>query len=774
MNVKQIFIATFLGAMTHLSLAAMIQSSSDLEFKHFRIVSTSPVENENELLYPQLVPASYMTSLSGLYNDTLQTLSIYFGFDNGATKVQLFKDYNLQNDSVLSVFDGDSIIYNLSSYGDGDYVITVEPEDSSDVFVGGFRINEGRTREFNNGYYMTKTIDRQTEDQSEVQYLFDASIKHGIGETFNQAFRFSSGTQHTVQVISNTLCNVYVFCENNPNIFSIVRTTSWINNLISHVSFTFTPPVTGSYHILVSTSNDVSGKMCNIAIDNNGFNALSPVSYNYFSYPSLNNVDTPYNIFMTSKYFDPQLFVIGEFGNVIAYNDDYSSNDSFNWGKTARVIIDDTLNIQGIIAASDYVTHEYGPANSVDIYAGCPVVHDGTNLKTYYNSYFDSFEDIMVSGPSSLEYDHVAWVAGEINYDNPYMKLFQFNANEPDKPLAPIDAYLRSKLYTRQDATEDNSVIDLYVTPEDSICVYAAIKAYGNSTALGYAWESKVGTSERIFHPRYALKDYAEDGDSLVIIHYRRWSLFELQDMDELNLGYVDYVYRNYELTSDEIYAIRQNASGLRRRQINSFQTLYDQCRAILDNACLNSTLGLENSSTYNSLRSLCLQTPELINFAYINANNGDHLAFKLIDDIAVPQHQHLLQCVKHYNDSLKVDQNNRKIRYTIQANTVLFVKSLLDSLSNQMPLSAPKGMTSSDEHGMFDVAVNGRTLRVDIPLEEKATVSLVISSSNGMTNIMCANKQVLENGKHHFEISVNRSDIYNVTSLVSTKKWTS
>ncbi|MBQ9668922.1 MAG: hypothetical protein IJV45_09330 [Prevotella sp.] len=764
--------ATIIIMMGLIGITSQAEPISPSSVKYFKIEGDSPIENENEPWYPHLAPSSYVNSLSGVYNDSLQSLSLYFGFTSTATNVKIYKNYNLQIDSLISVTEGEDYTFNLSNWNDdGDYVVAVTFDDSSNLYLGQFQISNSQAREFSQGFYRNRTIARQTSNQSIMQYTFDASIRSYIGETFRQSFSFNAGTQHFIRVRSNTLCEIRMFYENNPDTFSIFRTTSWINSTISQDFYTFTPAISGTYHLLVTTVNEETGKTANIIVDN-GFNVISPVSHNYYAYPSLNNSEQPYNIFVTSKYWDPQLYVIGNSGEVIAYNDDYSSNNSFNWGKTARFIGDNTHDVIGVIATSDYVTTDYGIRNMIDVYAGCPIVHDNTNLKMYYDNYFDNFDDIMISGPSSLEYDHIAWAADEINYDNPYLKLFQFNTGSPDKPLAPIDAFLRSKLYTREDATESNSDIDLYITPEDSICVYATVKAYGTSSALGYAWESKVGTSERIFHPRYALKNYAEDGDSLIILHYRRWSIFELKDMDELGIGYIDFVYKNVELTNDEIATIRQKTTGLKRRQINSFQTLYDQCKTVINNPNFDCMTGLSNSSAYNSLRSLCQQTPELMNFVYINANNGDHLAFKLIDDVAVPLHYDLVQSVKNYNDSVNIDENNKKIRYSIQANTILFIKAILDSANAQTTLLAPKGISNSNDSDIFSVTADNRFIRVDISLDYDASVSLAISTPYGRAAIMRVNREILREGQHHFDIPVRHSGVYTVTYYINGRMY--
>ena len=715
-----------------------------------------------------LIPSQSM--ISGTYSETLRYLQLQFKFWDNYTKVTIYKNFNAVIDTAFHVSYGMKKNFDISEYGDGVFMVTVEPSGYSDVYYAQFHIiNSMMSRFVRQNYYWSGRIHKQ-ESSTSYQYAFDALTRTYISDTFSESFHFSGGTNHSIIVKSNAICNVYIFSENYLQQASYKYVTEWQNDTLSCVSASFSTPVTDDYRILiiVSEQGDVEKCECEVFLDNT-FIKKSPVSDNYFDFPITTDQDSPYNVFVRSGYkghADPKLYVIGESDKVVAFNDNYVSSSGFGWENDSRVILDETQHIKGVIVSSTPISDTEQLNRYVDVYVGCPVVHDDTNIKMYYDDYFENFDDIMISGPASLEYDHLAWAVGEKNYDDPYLKLFQFSVDDLEKPLAPIDEFLWRRFYTRDGATEENSCIDLYVTPDDSLCVYATIKAYWSPYSSGYAWESKVGTSERLFHPRYALKEYAADGDSINIIHYRRLHFTEINDLSENEYFYDNYVFGNVELTLGEENAIRQKVSGLKRRQINQFQTAYDRCKAILSDANVKSTKELLNSTEYSTLLSLCTQTPEFINYAYLNANNGDRLAFRLINDIAVPQYPSIVQQVKNYNKTHCATNEGDAIRYNVQANSVLFVKKLLEAENVEL-LSPLQGITYSNDDTAFTVNVEQRVMNINFALGKDAVVSLFVTSPDFRKNSYSLNRVSKRKGEYSITIPLGSSGLYTISCYV-------
>lgn len=768
---RLLFIVLFIFCFYHHSMAEICvnDQQSGLVFKPFRMVlhnTEAGDEIENELYFPHLAPENTENAIVGVYNDSLQNLSLFFE-DSNTLNISILRNMNIVKDTLLQVSENDSCYFDFSSYGEGDFIILAEPQDSAKVLFAQFSILGRTARELRDDFYWNRDIEQQTSSNASTPFSFDAKIRMRTEATFCDTFNYVEGTNQQITVRSNTQCFVYLFAVNHLNECSYSYTTDIINDTLYNKTILFNVPYTDSYCILVTTTSDVKGKECVVTV-NNYYNKTSPVAYNLFAYSNEGNFDYPYNIFSTSRRSDPMLFVLDNTNRIVAFNDNYNSNGDYDWGLTARVVLPGSQVVGGVIVNS---TPTYGVTENgrIDVYAGCPSIHDGTNLKTYYQDYFSSFDDMMVSAPASLEYDHITWAIGEYNYDDPYLTLFQFNALDPEKPLSPIDMLFRKKLYTREYVTEANSDIDLYVTVEDSICLYAAVAAFGNKNSTGYAWESKVGTSERVFHPRYAIRDYAEDGEEVSILHYRHLSIFELQDLDEIDDFYVDYVYRNFELTEAEDSTLRQGVRGLSRRKINQFQNAYDQCKQILLNENKKGSLCLNNNPAYINLLSLCQQTPAFMNYAYLNANNGDRLAFKLINDVSVPQHPNIVNWVKEYNDSLKENSNKQKIRYTVQANTILFVKALLAEYTLNSPMFlSPKGASDSNDSGIFKASVKGQSIEIAVNTSSDDVVTINVASSTGRSIHTGVYQRLLNKGKHCFNIPVDRAGIYTITYYVN------
>ncbi len=92
-------------------------------------------------------------------------------------------------------------------------------------------------------------------------------------------------------------------------------------------------------------------------------------------------------------------------------------------------------------------------------------------------------------------------------------------------PIVAFDKYFGNNplrypgawTYTREGATEANSVIDLWSWDSSlgpwTEFMHASVRRPGNDHPHGYDWESKNASDERFFHPRYAIRGDLENGD---------------------------------------------------------------------------------------------------------------------------------------------------------------------------------------------------------------------------------------------------------------------
>ena len=65
--------------------------------------------------------------MESMFTESPFTLTLTFEFVDEATMVSIYRNYNLMESHTYEVYDGFTVSYDCSAYGDGDYVVAVSP-----------------------------------------------------------------------------------------------------------------------------------------------------------------------------------------------------------------------------------------------------------------------------------------------------------------------------------------------------------------------------------------------------------------------------------------------------------------------------------------------------------------------------------------------------------------------------------------------------------------------------------------------------------------------
>lgn len=229
--------------------------------------------------------------------------------------------------------------------------------------------------------------------------------------------------------------------------------------------------------------------------------------YNSFT-TDLNNCDTIMYVVTESSGTDEK--------RIVGYNDDYSSYNEgdFQWGRASRIKQKYQYNtVPAYLFISNYSTNSTGTA---DIYALCKS-YDSSSVATIKNIYPNfKLDDYIVADEGTDLYNCISYSGGityqwnnlNLNGSNPNILspwydeneitiLNNYYGNNPPR-------YIGATTYTLTENSND-AVINVYKNGDN--WTHASVRAPANNQPHGYAWESKLGSGYRVFHPIDALNN---------------------------------------------------------------------------------------------------------------------------------------------------------------------------------------------------------------------------------------------------------------------------
>ncbi len=583
-------------------------------------------------------------------------------------------------------------------------------------------------------------------------YEIRAILKCNVGYTFNKIFNFSDNHTVSITVDATTPCNVYLFNTSQPqsNSYSIKVPANTLG--VVHGTANWTLSQSGEYMLLITCCEGYTTGRCNVTIDLQSFNNVY-IANSYYAYTL--GTSHEYNIFTNRTNDNLRLCALqgSEPGIIVAYNDDYSGNGDFNWGNNPRIKKQFSNPISGVLLFPEYKTGSLASSmiRYADLYIGAQA--DPTILPYFPRLKLD---DALRTAPESYLYNCISWAGGEWIFEEnwnfgewpPSVYSQYFDPN----PLTAFDNYFNSKGFTRNGATEQNAAIDLWA--QQGVYTHASVKNKAHRFATGYAWESKLGKSIRVMHPRYALKDsiYGIYGD--VVEHYTPISSYT----------HVESVIENTSFSPLEINKINMMKNSLPSSLVNTFNEKYTLMKEDTTFFLQSDLSKYRYSPYYTQLLSICLNNPNVISLAYEKLNEGDFLASILIEGITLTQNMDVASLMWNYNDSLLVNTN---IRRTNLSNAIMYSKGVLaKQMNNNYSLMLGNTSYSNDE-AIFGLDEMNGIIDISLTLQESTNVHISISSSNGQYTKTIMDKKI-GTGEQHFKVAPPQRGLYNIQVILN------
>jgi hypothetical protein len=580
-------------------------------------------------------------------------------------------------------------------------------------------------------------------------YIFGAQINY----TFTTSIYVTDGILCNVTSTSSTPHYLEVYKEDNQNPSYRIMSTNGIAYCILHSE--------GYYTIRVrSTQNDSTGT-ANISI--------SPSNSQYTNVP-LCNYEIPY-VIPTDQVYNSFLCYHSGTGNPYLDLMSYSSNkiylarndlwppigSDFDWGLCPRIRTQLSTPAQ---AALTFTASSLYPTCTADIYLGFPnIIHN-------YSNYFPDLKakDAIASAPDDYTYNCIAWAGGDwanwIWY--PHIAYYEYNFSNAQ---AWFDNYYLLRGYTRTGATESNSIIDLWALSNKH--THASVRKYSNSDAIphGYDWESKLGRSERIYHPRYALECNLHDGCyGSVIAYYIPIPSRSLSGSVYEDVANGLVVIENARFTDEESSIISNKIRTIDMSIAVQFAAKYQRWRKAISHSLYSSSWQITKVDEYKDLYDFCKLHQETKYLVFKLLEDNDQIAQVLTYDLCYESNEALYNKVLS-EEKEKTKMNDAIIYRSSYTTTMKFVKLLLakDSSikkSNQINKSTPSGLSYSNRNA-FNVNCEDKMININFTLSEDAPVSVLIYTLDGVVVDKLVSNQRLTAGRHQYSTTINKSGTY-------------
>lgn len=497
-------------------------------------------------------------------------------------------------------------------------------------------------------------------------------------------------------------------------------------------------PKSGTYHIRVrSLINETSG-LCNLYINNSlSFEEIPLYSYGVRQIKDKTNI---YNSFTCYNNGNPCLWIeegIHLPGIIRDYNLNYNSND-FDWGLNAR--------IKRQYSCSDHAVHTTSqssliPSCTCDIYMN------------FLNSGDTICNDVIRSADVDWYYNCISWAGGIYCY-------YLWPPNEftiiGTDTLATFDEFFSMNRYpgcsvfTREGATAENSVIDLWgrSNPDGSIhYTHASVRKNADNNAHGFDWESKMGYSIRIYHPRNQLPSIFPSYGQ-VVEHYRR--------VDTLNTYYSLYecisdgkaVIKNVLYSDAENSFINKKISEIPPACMEGFNILYNIWEKIWKTSIYSNPDMISDCNEYRDLLNFCSKNKNLKYRVFQKLGEGSLCGISLIKDLTKSTYDPIINKIFDNKKNEKYTESGIRIIHTNLSNTMTYVKELLShdmGINNEKQRKqAYKTDIQYSNSDSFFVYVQNNVVRILFTNESEKRVSADIIDLNGSVITTFVDNEIL------------------------------
>lgn len=511
---------------------------------------------------------------------------------------------------------------------------------------------------------------------------------------------------------------------------------------------------TGFYYVMVRTDSNDTWGTCSFSINGERFFENVPVSCCKTEIPSTME-DGNYWSFALGTNCDLMSLALAPAGGVYHYDDDRgynATNSDFDWGTNPcawRYMYGGFSHL--VTLANSYP--QGGNVAVADVYTGVPSISMYLYLNPAdYPNYKES--DQMVSAPatpyndlSSYHYNDLSWAFGSWTHQEFLSHDSLLSQLEELDEYAEISGYIRvASPLTLWEA------VDVYVN--DGSISHAAVKSKSHYFSAGYAWESKLGDHERVFHPRHSL----EGGDAGTITYYYRKSPYLSNSLQPCDLR----VLENVSFTDEEQEAIDRGVAQVSDDVAEAFEGLLRLCYEDAVRKPFASLSQFAKLRHYGELLSLCRKNPETLYLICRHLPTDFGLTYRLIYDFGGEKYEGLKKQITGPDKEKRTDESGRRVLRTSRSKALLFAKALLNDGAMQKTIG---GITYSSDPKL-SLSQSGMKATVSFELESPASVTLVCECpQRGPVRRLMENER-LSPGRHCADVELQGTGIY-VFSLI-------
>lgn len=414
-----------------------------------------------------------------------------------------------------------------------------------------------------------------------------------------------------------------------------------------------------------------------------------------------------YNSFTVTNNIDTVMYVLSEDETknkkVIGYNDDYNGGGTYNWYRASRIkqkySRDNKPRYIFVTSFSPTIT------GNVDIYGMCKDSYSNVSMFPNLNE-----DDSIISASKTTAYNCISYSGGITSeWINPNFTLVggyltpwynkdnqvafdNFYGNNPPR-------YIGATTYSVTD-NETDAVINVYKNGDT--WTHASVRKPANNQMHGYAWESKLGAAERIFHTLHSLdNDENASGYGHIERRYKIKDKFTLKSdsYSKMNLNDITFeksvkegltAIQNIEINDKEIYLLENIIQDINSNEISEFNRLYfDWINKILDDnvlSVLSDSSYYLNIPEYKKLSDFIDSNEKIIYLVinkYINEDTADVFLTTLFNDKVVKKNTSTLELandirIKNNEISMKSLDDDIYIAPTYKTNVICFIKAIL------------------------------------------------------------------------------------------------
>lgn len=503
----------------------------------------------------------------------------------------------------------------------------------------------------------------------------------------------------------------------------------------------------GYYTILLKPLWNTYGGFCNVVINDDEYFDNVPVSGNSLIFGHTPNQE--YNSFTYTYSGDPMIWIeevtpsensSGDTTRIESFNDDGDEDGDFDWGLNSRVRRKYNSKIQrSKIFLTSYSSSD--PVGRCDLYLNCKTT-DSYVLD--YFKYLNS-NDAITSSKATTDYNCISWSGGVTSYwEWPLSEDSQYYSYDE---LEAFDNFYYAHGLTRENADSSNALVALWAFVDASgnrEYTHASIRN-GDGKLHGYSWESKAGSLERIFHPKYALRGNNEDeGYGQIVEYYKIHVRTEssIQDIQTTNLPCPEIVEVNYD--SEEQLKLKELINNIDKRTRQEFESLYAKFSDKVKGSIHSNPKFIIDCPEFKELMGYYSIHPEC-KFIVFDLLGGNELPAMLVFN-NLENSDNRLNAIREtaLKKSKAVDQKN--IYYPIQSNMMINAKEYLKGVS------AAVYKTNESTDCDFTVNIEGGQILLEYSGQISDSISVEIYDQYG--NLIRTYNDILPESHNKYRIS--------------------